>query len=82
MNRTQHLTDDAYEDLVHDFGYRLALLVLRAQAVQGNIKALELYIKVVNATRASRVKPGPAAVSADENNAFVRRAKVSDAGQD
>jgi len=57
MNRTQHLTDDAYEDLVHDFGYRLALLVLRAQAVQGNIKALELYIKVVNATRASRVKP-------------------------
>jgi hypothetical protein len=62
LNRTRHLTDEAFEDLVHDIGYRMALLVLRAKAVSGDTKAIDLYFKVVRETRAARRKKDSPAI--------------------
>lgn len=78
MNATQHLTDDAYEELVHDYGFRLALLVLRAKAVSGDVKAIDLYLRVVKESRAARRHSRDPKAEHPENEAFVRRPRSSD----
>ena len=72
LHKTIELTDEAFEDIVNDLGYRTALLVLRAKAVSGDIKALELYLKLCRELKAQRVKKTAAPLATPENAAFVR----------
>ncbi len=57
INRTKQLTDEAYEELVHDIGWRVALLVLRSKAWSGDVRALDLYNRIVTESKSRRAKP-------------------------
>ena len=54
LYRTQRYTDEAFDELVDDVGYRAARLVLRAKAVKGDIKALDLYIRLAKESKRER----------------------------
>jgi hypothetical protein len=78
LYRSQTLTDDAYQDLVDDIGHRAARLILRAKAVQGDVKAIELYDKIVHRdrkARAERSKPAARTVSGGE---FIQSPRATD----
>ncbi len=42
---TKHLTDEQFETYINEIGFRAALFELRTQACQGDVKALDLYLK-------------------------------------
>jgi hypothetical protein len=78
LYRSQDLTDESYEDLVDQIGYRASRLILRAQAVKGNVKAIELYDKIVQRTRkerADKAKPAVRTVGAGE---FIQSPRATD----
>ena len=83
LYRTQALTDDAFADLVDDVGARLARLVLRAKAVSGDIKALELYDKIVTRDREKRDKQRKPRVIGKQSSTFEQPPRISegDAGE-
>lgn len=57
------LSDSAFDDMVHQDGWRLATLIVKAKMAQGDTKALEMYLKLAGAWREgqSRVKKPPSA---------------------
>jgi hypothetical protein len=57
INRTKRLTDDAYEELVHDIGWRVAMLVLRHKAWSGDVRALDVYIRIAHEAKNRKRKP-------------------------
>lgn len=61
INRTKQLTDEAYEELVHDIGWRVMLLVAREKAWTGNVKAMALYREIVRESRQIRRNSQPGA---------------------
>jgi len=66
LYKTQTLTDDAFNDLVDDIGYRAAKLVLRDKALAGDVRALELYHRIVKEQRLEReqrARPAPRAIA-------------------
>ena len=78
LYRTQNLTDEAFQDLVDDVGARLARLVLRAKAVSGDIKALELYDKIVTRDREKRDKQRKPRVVGKQSSTFEQPPRLSD----
>lgn len=54
LYRTKQLSDEAFEEIVNDIGYRAALLVLRAKAIAGDVKALDLYLRLVKESKRER----------------------------
>ena len=56
LYRAQNVTDEYFDELVDSLGYRAAKLVLRAKAVSGDVKALDLYLRHVKESRAERAK--------------------------
>ncbi len=72
LHKTLDLSDEAFEDLCNDVGYRAALLILRAKAVTGDIKALELYIRLCRELKKERKKVEAKPVASPENAAFVQ----------
>ena len=72
LHKTLELTDECFEDLCNDIGYRTALLVLRAKAVSGDIKALEYYIRLCRELKKERSKKTAPPLATPENSAFVR----------
>lgn len=56
LNRTQYLTDDAYNEIVDDIGARAARLVLRAKALTGDVRALDLYLRIAKEDKRSRLE--------------------------
>ena len=71
INRTRDLTDDAFEDGIHNFGFRIALWYMRRAAFAGDIrrvKACEVYLKRCDVARERQRKPTP---SADERSVSV-----------
>jgi hypothetical protein len=45
VSTSRDLTDEAFEDFVNESGFRVALSVLRAKACDGDVKAIDLYLK-------------------------------------
>ena len=60
LHKTADLCDEAFEDLVNDIGYRAALLVLRDKALSADVKALDLYFRLIKETRSERKRARPA----------------------
>lgn len=56
LHRYQELTDEAFDELVNDIGYRAALLVLRAKALSADVRALDLYIRLCREDKDARRK--------------------------
>lgn len=54
LYKTQDLTDEVFLELVDDLGYRAARLVLRDKALSGDVKALDLYHRIVTTERKER----------------------------
>jgi hypothetical protein len=54
INRTRNLSDEDYEALTLEIGWRVANLVLRAQACSGDVKALDLFLKRCDSFRERR----------------------------
>ena len=69
LYRTQDLTDEAYEELVNDIGSRAAILILRAKALGGDVRALDLYLRRCDEWRAR--KAGSKRPAQATNTAFV-----------
>lgn len=83
MYRAQNLSDEAFEDLIDDVGYRASRLVLRAEAVRGNVKAIELYDKIVQRTRKERDDRRKPAERVVNTGSFVQPPRsVTDKGED
>lgn len=60
INRTRSLTDDAFEDGLHNLGFRVALWSMRKGALSGNlplVKACEVYLKRCDMARERQRKP-------------------------
>ena len=71
INRTRSLTDEAFEDAVHNIGFRVALWTMRKGAIAGDVatvKACEVYLKRCDVARERQRKPTP---SADERSVSV-----------
>lgn len=54
LHKSWDLTDEAFDELVDDLGYRAAKLVLRAKAVAGDVKALDLYLRLAKEAKRER----------------------------
>ena len=59
MEATSSLTDEAFEDWLHERFHRPALLVLAGMAAGGDIKALDAYLKRADAWRQERAALKP-----------------------
>jgi hypothetical protein len=54
LYRTSELTDNAFIALVDDIGMRAARLILRAKAVGGDIRAIDLYLRIAREDKEKR----------------------------
>lgn len=77
LYRTEELTDEAFEDLVNDIGYRAALLVLRTKALGADIRALDLYLKLCREDRENRRKRDTPVERNVHASSFSQAARVS-----
>lgn len=73
LTATQSLTDEAFQDWLHDRWFRAALLTLAQMASSGNIRALDAYLKRTDEWKAKeepRKAPQPvgAVLHPRENN--------------
>ena len=75
LHKTADLTDEAFYDLVNDIGGRTALLVLRHKAINGDVKALELYFKIVKEDKASRATKETARSVTPAVSKFIPKAR-------
>ena len=69
LHKTWDLSDDAFYDLIDDIGTRAARLVLRTKALEGDVKALDLYWRV---TKEDRGRKRQADKKPDERSAQVQ----------
>lgn len=76
LYRTELVSDEDFTELVDQIGSRAARLILRAKALQGDVKALDLYFRIIKESKASRRKPTPAAGSSASS--FVQEVRVVD----
>ena len=56
LHKTHDLSDEVFEELTASIGYRAALLVLRHKAISGDVRAIELYIKLTKEQKAERAR--------------------------
>ena len=56
LYRSKELSDEAFSDLIDDVGYRAARIVLRGKALQGDIRAIDLYMRTVKEERKERAQ--------------------------
>ncbi len=78
IDKTQHLTDDAYEDLVNELGSRAALAVLRGVALSGDVRALDVYLRRTDDWRKRRAAGGKTRGKQAGNSEFVQGERVVD----
>lgn len=61
LHKTQDFTDEQFNDLIDDIGARAVRLVMRAKAVGGDVRAADLYLKLVEQDREARRQHGKTA---------------------
>jgi hypothetical protein len=60
LYRSQDVNEQTYEEMVDFLGTRAARLVLRAKACDGDVRAIDLYLKVADEAKKRRTKPAKA----------------------
>lgn len=79
LRKSYAITDDVFDSIINIVGERAALLILRAKAVGGDVRAIDVYLKRCDQAKAKRKRSNGIAVKKEEpaGDLFAEKSRSS-----